>query len=352
MVENLLKGYHREAKYIIEKDVVSNVKNPNILGRFNAVLSKSDEKTQNGTFYSRDLWESVIKSENFQDKLSKKLIMGEIDHPADPETSIKRVSHSVINVWTEGNEVWGKCEVFNTPNGQILWTLLNAGVQMGISSRALGEEEFSEGVKRIKKEGFNLIGWDAVVEPSAFGAGFKSFSESKKNYIKESLSKVDSSLAKQIVEEVEKKSDEIMKLENRQLKKLYETSSKATKNLQESVESVKSENKTLNESVKNLNKRNQEMVSVLESKELLISSKEKTIKSLNESLKKTEDKLKLYETELIEKQALLDSKEEQITKLNESKKSVAYNVVFNSQGNNLKTESTISRNISKSKPIR
>ena len=131
----------------------------------------------------------------------------------------------------------GRCEVFNTPNGQILWTLLNAGVILGMSTRALGDEEYSEGVRHIKKEGFDFIAADCVVDASAIGAGYKEMTESTKKYFKESLKMVKYHLTDEIIrnidqvdikvqlESVKKESEKKLEESN---KKLEEAGAKVT----------------------------------------------------------------------------------------------------------------------------
>ena len=57
-------------------------------------------------------------------------------------------------------------EVLNTPSGNILKSLVESGVKMGISSRALGSVSQRAG-KTIVEEDLQLICFDMVSEPSA-----------------------------------------------------------------------------------------------------------------------------------------------------------------------------------------
>ena len=185
---NFKKDYVLEStKYIIENAE----KNQAILGKVKCILSKLNAVTQNGTYYSTNWYYKTIENNKvFQDKLIKKRVLGETDHPENPDGHINNISHTVIKIWLDGNDVWGEIEIFNTPSGNILWTLLKAGVILGISSRGIGDESFESGVKKIKEDNFEMIGWDFVTNASAIGAEFKGFTEDKKREFTESLTRL------------------------------------------------------------------------------------------------------------------------------------------------------------------
>jgi tellurite resistance protein len=79
----------------------------------------------------------------------------------------------VTDSWWDGDQVMGKIEVLNTPKGQILQSLLDAGVTIGISSRGVGSTEkkrMAEGDVDMVNDDFQLICYDIVSEPSTPGA--------------------------------------------------------------------------------------------------------------------------------------------------------------------------------------
>lgn len=174
-------GYFREAKYHVEDQFKSD--NPNILGRVWVVASKCDEATFNNTVYSRDLWVTLFKSKDFVDRMKRKLILGNLDHPEKPKQKAKDATHTAIEVDIRGSEVWVKFEILNTPDGRILWTLLGAGVVLGVSSRSTGTDEERGGKIYLQSDTFKLMGWDFVVDESAFGSMFKEFTEDKRDAI-------------------------------------------------------------------------------------------------------------------------------------------------------------------------
>jgi len=63
----------------------------------------------------------------------------------------------------------GKIQVLNTPAGQVLKELVNAGVKLGISSRGMGSVHESGGNTMVEDD-FQLICFDMVSEPSTTGA--------------------------------------------------------------------------------------------------------------------------------------------------------------------------------------
>jgi hypothetical protein len=77
----------------------------------------------------------------------------------------------------EGPAVMGKIKVLTTPAGQILRSLIEANVKIGISSRGLGSVRDDRG-KTYVEDDFQLIAFDIVSEPSTAGA-FMALSESK-----------------------------------------------------------------------------------------------------------------------------------------------------------------------------
>lgn len=83
---------------------------------------------------------------------------------------LKNASHIVRNVWWNGNDVMGEVQVLPTPMGNILRTLLDENLSIGISSRGMGSVEQKRGGKVVVNEDFQLIAWDFVSNPSTHGA--------------------------------------------------------------------------------------------------------------------------------------------------------------------------------------
>lgn len=104
--------------------------------------------------------------------------MGELNHPASAEVNPERACHIVTEMWQEGNIFYGKSKVLSTPMGQILRCLINDGVRVGMSSRALGKlDEQGGGVSRVSD--MRLVAVDCVADPSFNKAFVNGILESK-----------------------------------------------------------------------------------------------------------------------------------------------------------------------------
>ena len=103
--------------------------------------------------------------------------LGELDHPDSSIINLANVSHMITEIWMDGKTVMGKAKVLDTPSGQILRSLVECGVKIGISSRGMGSVSERMG-KTIVEDDFQLICFDIVSEPSTPNA-FMGLSESK-----------------------------------------------------------------------------------------------------------------------------------------------------------------------------
>tara|TARA_A100001515_G_C4568718_1_gene208996 strand:+ start:179 stop:781 length:603 start_codon:yes stop_codon:yes gene_type:complete len=126
-------------------------------------LQEAEVQNGNGRVYPKPILEREIKK--YQDTVADRRAMGELDHPESSVVNLQNVSHIITEVWWDGNNVMGKLEVLNTPSGNILKSLVESGVKMGISSRALGSVSQRAG-KTIVEEDLQLICFDMVSEPS------------------------------------------------------------------------------------------------------------------------------------------------------------------------------------------
>ena len=91
--------------------------------------------------------------------------LGEVDHPEGLNIKIDRVSHMITECWMDGDNGYGKLKILPTPMGQLVKTMLESGVKLGVSSRGSGEVDSSGNVAD-----FEIITVDVVAQPSAPGA--------------------------------------------------------------------------------------------------------------------------------------------------------------------------------------
>ena len=131
------------------------------------VCQKAGTKNGNGRVYKEDTLRREI--EKYQEAISQRRSLGELDHPDDSVINLKNASHVVTKMWWDGGNVMGKIECLDTPSGKILKELVRAGVKLGISSRGLGSTKQKDGVTMVEDD-FQLICFDIVSEPSTPGA--------------------------------------------------------------------------------------------------------------------------------------------------------------------------------------
>jgi hypothetical protein len=92
--------------------------------------------------------------------------LGEVDHPDDLKVNLDRVSHMITDMWMDGPNGYSKMKILPTPMGNLIRTMLEAGVKLGVSSRGSGN--VSDGSGEVSD--FEIITVDIVAQPSAPGA--------------------------------------------------------------------------------------------------------------------------------------------------------------------------------------
>lgn len=103
--------------------------------------------------------------------------MGELNHPTSADVDLERACHIVTEMYEDNNVFYGKSKVLTTPCGQIVRSLINDGVKVGMSSRALGTLEESRGYNVVRN--MKLVAVDCVADPSFPKAFVNGILESK-----------------------------------------------------------------------------------------------------------------------------------------------------------------------------
>ena len=104
-------------------------------------------------------------------------VLGEVDHPDDLKINLDRVCHSVEEMWMDGTAGCGKLKILPTPMGNLIKTLLQSGVKLGVSSRGSGNVDDRTG----HVSDFEIVTIDVVAQPSAPNAYPKAVYESMMN---------------------------------------------------------------------------------------------------------------------------------------------------------------------------
>ena len=94
-------------------------------------------------------------------------VLGEVDHPQDLRINLDRVSHMITEMWMDGPNGYGKLKILPTPMGQLIRTMLESGVKLGVSSRGSGNVQ-EDGSGQVSD--FEIVTVDVVAQPSAPGA--------------------------------------------------------------------------------------------------------------------------------------------------------------------------------------
>jgi len=104
-------------------------------------------------------------------------VLGEVDHPDDLKINLDRVSHMITGMWMDGANGFGKLKILPTPMGQLVATMLESGVKLGVSSRGSGNVDDMSG----KVSDFEIVTVDIVAQPSAPNAYPKAIYEGMMN---------------------------------------------------------------------------------------------------------------------------------------------------------------------------
>lgn len=169
-----------EFEYIVEEKDRNSPSNLFIKGPY----MMAENYNRNNRLYRLD--EMVKEVNRYKTEMIKtNRALGTLNHESSAEVNLDRVCHIVTDLYQEGNIFHGKSKVLTTPSGHIVRALINDGVKVGMSSRALGQLEEAAGGKNIVKD-FRLISIDCVADPSFPKAFVNGILESKQWVLGES----------------------------------------------------------------------------------------------------------------------------------------------------------------------
>lgn len=151
------------------------------------ICIQADIPNRNGRIYPKSVIKPVI-DKYINDVLNKNMAVGHLNHPdekGDIRNNPKEISHKFESLTEDGSNWIGRARVaVGTPNGDIVAGLMDAGIGMGISTRALGKTKLLEDrttrqqVKVVQN--FHLLSpGDIVMDPSAPDAYLTALMENK-----------------------------------------------------------------------------------------------------------------------------------------------------------------------------
>lgn len=359
---------------------------PGCLGRFQLICCDYANDTENGRFYSERLWERASAEGSKMDlRIKNKICFGELDHPVDRLDS--HLTCSAVNLVEfvknpEDKTYVGTFDILDTPYGKMVRTYLDYGSKIGVSSRGAGDLVVKEGRQCVDEDTYDWEAFDVVLDPAVAKSKAKVL-ESKQldtglgksliDIVNESTDPYELALMKKLIEntdvperdsllesienklssndgdggatlsklieDLEKSSGEVVRLENEnaELKKDASASATRVSVLEKTVGSLKTANLKLrgeatktdrahSETVRNLNEQLRKAKSALEVREDQIahlqaesSRREKEVIVLRRQLSESQSNLSESERKLQESSKVLSESRAVITESKSSK---------------------------------
>ena len=142
------------------------------------IFLQTEITNRNGRMYRFDTMNREVGKYN-EEFIQRGRALGELGHPEGPTVNLDRVSHKIVELYPEGKNFIGKAKLLETPMGKIAKSLLEEGVQLGVSSRGLGSLK-KEGTTNVVADDFILsTAADIVADPSAPDAFVEGIMEGK-----------------------------------------------------------------------------------------------------------------------------------------------------------------------------
>ena len=159
----LITELTEDIKYIKE-----NVGNGEKTYFIEGVFMQSGVKNRNGRIYPQGTLLKECKR-YINEYVDKGRALGELNHPTGPTVNLDRVSHIVKELHEDGQNIYGKAKVLDTPMGKIVKNLIDEGAQLGVSTRGMGSLKAKNGYQEVQED-FMLAAIDIVADPSATNA--------------------------------------------------------------------------------------------------------------------------------------------------------------------------------------
>lgn len=168
-----------DLQYLIEE--VDGIKQYYIKG----IFLQGNVKNRNGRRYPLQTLQKEV-GRYVREQINKNRAVGELGHPNGPTINLDKASHKIIELFQEGENYIGKALILDTPNGKIVKNLLDAKVQLGVSTRGMGSIKNVNGVD-VVQEDFILATIDIVSDPSAPDAFVNGIMENKEYFLENGI---------------------------------------------------------------------------------------------------------------------------------------------------------------------
>lgn len=161
--------YDRKDYDVITESLDNGEKHMYISGPF----TEAESRNRNQRIYPIQEMEEQIHMFN-ESYVKMNRATGELEHPEYPNLDARKACHLIKEMHQDGMVFYGKSRILSTPDGKIVESLLRDGVQLGVSSRSLGNVD-ANGIVTD----FQLCTFDIVHDPSCQKAFVNGILESR-----------------------------------------------------------------------------------------------------------------------------------------------------------------------------
>ncbi|MDP7367264.1 MAG: primosomal protein [Candidatus Pacebacteria bacterium] len=142
------------------------------------IFMQSEQKNKNGRIYPKEVLQKEVKR-YVKEYVEPKRAFGELGHPDGPTVNLDRVSHMITELNEDGKNFIGRAKILDTPNGQIVKSLIDEGARLGVSSRGMGTLKPNKKAQVVQDDFYLATAADIVADPSAPNAFVEGIMEGK-----------------------------------------------------------------------------------------------------------------------------------------------------------------------------
>jgi hypothetical protein len=133
------------------------------------VFMQANTPNKNKRIYPLDMMAEEVQK-YINEYVTNRRALGELGHPTNPSINLHLVSHTITELYQDGNNFVGKAKILNTPNGKITMGLMEGGWNPCVSSRGLGAlKQNSKGLNEVSNYKIATAA-DLVWDPSCSAA--------------------------------------------------------------------------------------------------------------------------------------------------------------------------------------
>lgn len=130
------------------------------------IFLQSGIKNRNGRIYPPQILEREA-ARYIGEKIKRGNSFGELGHPNGPGINLDRVSHITTDLRRDRNDWIGKARIIDEGHGKIARGIIEAGGNLGVSSRGMGSLKEENGAMIVQNDFHLAVAADIVADPSA-----------------------------------------------------------------------------------------------------------------------------------------------------------------------------------------